>query len=92
MGTIVASIANIGTAFVIGFYYSWKLALVTIAFLPLVAVGGALQMKVMQGYAGGNQSAQEEAGKVSVKSVLACVLKCGNSRNSLALFSVESVF
>ena len=64
VGTVVACIANIGTAIVLSFIWSWKLTLVTLAIMPLVAIGGAIEIKVMQGYAGANQGALEEAGKV----------------------------
>lgn len=57
LGSIVQSIANLGTAFVIAFIYGWKLTLVIIAFLPFIMIAGALQMKLLQGVAGeGNRS------------------------------------
>lgn len=52
LGSIVQSIANLGTAFVIAFIYGWKLTLVIIAFLPFIMIAGALQMKLLQGVAG----------------------------------------
>lgn len=52
LGSIVQSIANLGTAFVISFIYGWKLTLVIIAFLPFIMIAGALQMKLLQGVAG----------------------------------------
>ena len=57
MGSIVQSIANLGTAFVIAFIYGWKLTLLIVAFLPFIMIAGALQMKLLQGVAGNYDSA-----------------------------------
>ncbi|XP_065930084.1 ATP-dependent translocase ABCB1 isoform X2 [Magallana gigas] len=69
LGSIVQSIANLGTAFVIAFIYGWKLTLVIIAFLPFIMIAGALQMKLLQGVAGQNKEALEEAGKTATESI-----------------------
>ncbi|WAQ94713.1 MDR1-like protein [Mya arenaria] len=47
----------------------WKLTLLIIAFLPLVVIGGALEMQMMQGAAGKNKEALEAAGKVAIESI-----------------------
>jgi ABC-type bacteriocin/lantibiotic exporter with double-glycine peptidase domain len=49
------------------FIYGWQLTLVIIAFLPLIAVGGALQMTILNGVAGQNKEALEEAGKIATE-------------------------
>ncbi|XP_056007799.1 ATP-dependent translocase ABCB1-like isoform X2 [Ostrea edulis] len=69
LGSIVQSIANLGTAFVISFIYGWKLTLVIVAFLPFIMVAGMLQMKLLQGVAGQNKEALEEAGKTATESI-----------------------
>ncbi|XP_078320716.1 ATP-dependent translocase ABCB1 isoform X3 [Crassostrea virginica] len=69
MGSIVQSIANLGTAFVIAFIYGWKLTLLIVAFLPFIMIAGALQMKLLQGVAGQNKEALEEAGKTATESI-----------------------
>ncbi|KAK3108334.1 hypothetical protein FSP39_005774 [Pinctada imbricata] len=69
LGVLVTNIANMGTAMVIAFIYGWKLTLVILAFVPIIGIGGALQMKMMAGVAGQNKEALEGAGKVAVESV-----------------------
>ncbi|XP_052095836.1 ATP-dependent translocase ABCB1-like isoform X5 [Mytilus californianus] len=69
LGSLVQNVANMGTALVISFIYGWQLTLVIIAFLPAIAVGGALQMKILNGVAGQNKEALEEAGKIATEGV-----------------------
>ena len=57
--------ANIGTGLIIAFIYGWQLTLLIIAFLPLLIIGGFLQIRILAGVAGSNKTALEEAGKVS---------------------------
>jgi ATP-binding cassette subfamily B (MDR/TAP) protein 1 len=64
------AITSIVAGLVIGFIYSWKLTLLIIAFLPFLMIGGALQMKMLNGAAGKNKEALESAGKVSIASHL----------------------
>ena len=58
-----------GTALVIAFVYGWQLTLVIMAFLPLIAVGGALQFTILNGVAGQNKEALEEAGKIATEGI-----------------------
>jgi ABC-type bacteriocin/lantibiotic exporter with double-glycine peptidase domain len=57
-------LCSILTGLIIAFIYSWKLTLLIIAFLPLIMIGGALQMQMLAGAAGKNKEALEAAGKV----------------------------
>ena len=63
-GTAFQSIASVGVGIIIGFIYSWKLALGILAFVPFIGVAGLLQMKLMQGYSADGREALEGAGKV----------------------------
>ncbi|CAC5401935.1 ABCB1 [Mytilus coruscus] len=65
LGSLVQNVANMGTAIVIAFIYGWQLTLVIFAFLPFIAIGGALEMKILQGVAGQNKEALEGAGKIA---------------------------
>ncbi|XP_063421437.1 ATP-dependent translocase ABCB1-like isoform X2 [Mytilus trossulus] len=69
LGSLVQNVANMGTAIVIAFIYGWQLTLVIFAFLPFIAIGGALEMKILQGVAGQNKEALESAGKVANEGV-----------------------
>ncbi|XP_070694481.1 bile salt export pump [Pempheris klunzingeri] len=65
IGMIVNSLTSIGASFIIAFYFSWKLALVIMCFLPLIGLSGAFQAKMLSGIANEDKTAMEAAGRVS---------------------------
>ncbi|XP_063789645.1 bile salt export pump-like [Pseudophryne corroboree] len=65
IGMIVNSLTNIGVALIIAFYFSWKLSLVIMCFLPFLALSGALQAKMLTGFANQDKHAMESAGRIS---------------------------
>ncbi|XP_060595692.1 ATP-dependent translocase ABCB1-like [Ruditapes philippinarum] len=69
LGSTFMAITSIVAGLVIGFIYSWKLTLLIIAFLPFLMIGGALQMKMLNGAAGKNKEALESAGKIAIESI-----------------------
>ncbi|CAH2305688.1 bile salt export pump [Pelobates cultripes] len=69
IGMIVNSVTNILAAIIIAFYFSWKLSLVVLCFLPLIGLSGVLQAKLLTGFANQDKEALEEAGKVSSEAI-----------------------
>ncbi|XP_040297614.1 bile salt export pump-like [Bufo bufo] len=65
IGMIVNSLTNIGVALIIAFYFSWKLSLVILCFLPFLALSGALQARMLTGFANQDKNAMETAGRIS---------------------------
>lgn len=65
IGMIVNSMTNIGVAIIISFYFSWKLTLVILCFLPFLALSGAFQAKMLTGFAKQDKEAMEVAGQIS---------------------------
>ncbi|KAM4697414.1 bile salt export pump-like [Rhinophrynus dorsalis] len=65
IGMIVNSLTNIGASLIISFYFSWKLSLVVLCFLPLIGLSGVFQAKMLTGFANQDKQAVEAAGKVS---------------------------
>lgn len=61
---IVNSLTNIGVAVIIAFYFSWKLTLVILCFLPFLALSGAMQSKMLTGFASQDKKAMEITGRV----------------------------
>jgi ABC-type bacteriocin/lantibiotic exporter with double-glycine peptidase domain len=58
-----------GTALVISFVFGWKLTLLILAFIPFIAVGGFVEMKIMAGVSNRDKEAVEEAGKVAIEAI-----------------------
>ncbi|XP_030436663.1 bile salt export pump [Gopherus evgoodei] len=65
IGMIVSSLTNIGVAIIIAFYFSWKLTLVIMCFLPFLALSGAVQAKMLTGFASQDKQAMETTGQIS---------------------------
>ncbi|KAL1021934.1 hypothetical protein UPYG_G00020100 [Umbra pygmaea] len=65
IGMIVNSLTNIGVAIIISFYFSWKLSLVIMCFLPFLALSGGFQAKMLTGFAKQDKQAMEDAGRIS---------------------------
>ncbi|KAM4557786.1 bile salt export pump [Odontesthes bonariensis] len=65
IGMIVNSLTNIGASFIIAFYFSWKLTLVIMCFLPLIGLSGVFQAKMLTGFANEDKNAMEAAGRIS---------------------------
>ncbi|XP_034041907.1 bile salt export pump-like, partial [Thalassophryne amazonica] len=65
IGMIVNSLTSIGVSFIIAFYFSWKLTLVIMCFLPLIGLAGMLQAEKLTGFASEDTKAMEAAGQVS---------------------------
>jgi ATP-binding cassette subfamily B (MDR/TAP) protein 1 len=69
LGMMFQSFASIGTGLIIGFIYSWELALFIVGFVPFFLIGGMLEMKIMKGFSGKN-TALEGAGKVANEAIV----------------------
>uniref|UniRef100_W5MNJ9 Bile salt export pump n=1 Tax=Lepisosteus oculatus TaxID=7918 RepID=W5MNJ9_LEPOC len=65
IGMIVNSLTNVGVAIIISFYFSWKLSLVIMCFLPFLALSGGFQAKMLTGFAKQDKDAMEAAGRIS---------------------------
>lgn len=61
---IVNSLTNIGVAILMSFYFSWKLTLLILCFLPFIALSGGFQAKMLTGFAKQDKQAMETAGRV----------------------------
>lgn len=64
IGMIVNSLTNIGVAVLMSFYFSWKLTLLILCFLPFIALSGGFQAKMLTGFAKEDKAAMEAAGRV----------------------------
>ena len=66
-GSAFMNLASLGAGLVIGFVYSWKLALLVVAFGPAIAIGELIEMEILQGTTTKSSKALEEAGKVNLE-------------------------
>ncbi|CAJ0587561.1 unnamed protein product, partial [Mesorhabditis spiculigera] len=69
LGSVFNAVVGVTAGIAIGFYYSWQMALLMLALFPLLGLGEALQIKMLEGKSGEDAKALEVAGKVAMEAV-----------------------
>ncbi|XP_073681406.1 bile salt export pump [Garra rufa] len=91
IGMIVNSLTNIGVAIIIAFYFSWKLTLVILGFLPFLALSGGFQAKMLTGFAKQDKEAMETAGQISGEALsnIRTIAGLGKERQFVEMFEAQ---
>ncbi|XP_075968054.1 bile salt export pump [Anarhichas minor] len=89
IGMIVSSLTSIGASFIIAIYFSWKLTLVILCFLPLIGLCGVFQAKMLTGFANEDNKAMEAAGQVSSEALANIRTIAGLAKESSFVESYE---
>ena len=63
------NLANFGIGLILSFVFGWAIALVILAFVPLIVISGVLQTKMLTGFSSKDKKVLEEAGKISIESI-----------------------
>uniref|UniRef100_A0A7N6B0Q5 ATP-binding cassette, sub-family B (MDR/TAP), member 4 n=1 Tax=Anabas testudineus TaxID=64144 RepID=A0A7N6B0Q5_ANATE len=66
LATMAQNFANMGTSVIISFVYSWEMTLLILAVVPIMAMAGAAEIKLLTGHAAKDKKELEKAGKVSI--------------------------
>ncbi|KAJ8021877.1 Multidrug resistance protein 1 [Holothuria leucospilota] len=69
IGSSIQSVVTLVAAVVIAFVFGWKLALLVFAAVPLLAMSGAVQMKLLQGNKKRDSELLEDAGKIAAEGI-----------------------
>ncbi|XP_012581464.1 PREDICTED: bile salt export pump isoform X2 [Condylura cristata] len=91
IGMIVNSITNITVAMIIAFFFSWKLSLVIVCFFPFLALSGAVQTRMLTGFASQDKEALEVAGQIASEALsnIRTVAGIGKERRFIEAFEAE---
>ena len=66
LGMMLQGIAGMGSGAIIGFVYSWKMALGSVAFVPCIFFGGILTSRLRTDTSEGGKSALQDAAMVCI--------------------------
>ncbi|KAI4575245.1 hypothetical protein MJG53_020447 [Ovis ammon polii x Ovis aries] len=91
IGMMVNAFTNIAVAMIIAFFFSWKLSLVIVCFFPFLALSGAIQTRMLMGFATHDKESLEVAGQITNEALsnIRTVAGIGKEKQFIEAFEAE---